>query len=50
MGKGKGSLDHKIFRIRPGAFIFEVLCDSPTLAKTALKVAASKLSIRTQLV
>ncbi len=50
MGKGKGSLDHKIVRIRPGSFIFEILCDSPTLAKSALKVASSKLSIRTQLV
>lgn len=50
MGKGKGGLDHKIVRIRPGSFIIEVLCDSPTLAKSALKVAASKLSIRTQLV
>lgn len=50
MGKGKGGLDHKILRIRPGSFIIEVLCDSPTLAKSALKVASSKLSVRTQLV
>lgn len=50
MGKGKGGLDHKLVRIRPGSFLLEVLCDSPTLAKSALKVAASKLSVRTQLV
>lgn len=50
MGKGKGGLDQKIVRIRPGSFIVEVLCNSPTLAKSALKVAASKLSVRTQLV
>ena len=48
MGKGKGALDHKIVRVRPGSFLIEVLCDSPTLAKTALKVASSKLSLRTQ--
>lgn len=50
MGKGKGGLDHKFVRIRPGSFILEILCSSPTLAKSALKVASSKLSVRTQLV
>lgn len=50
MGKGKGGLDHKIVRVRPGSFLIEVYCESPTLAKSALHVAASKLSLHSHLV
>ena len=49
MGKGKGSLHHQFLRVKPGAFLIEILCSNPILAKNALLIGASKLSLRTQL-
>src|ERR1700722_14942757 len=50
MGKGKGALDHWVAVVRPGRIIFEVGNDSPVEAKSALRLAAAKLGIKTRFV
>ena len=51
MGKGKGSISHWVFKVSPGRIIFEVKLREQTLAnvRTALRVAASKLSFKTKI-
>lgn len=50
MGKGKGSVDHYVAKIRPGRMVYEMAGIERAVAKEALELAAAKLPIRTKLV
>jgi large subunit ribosomal protein L16 len=50
MGKGKGSPEYWIARVKPGRIMFEIEGVSETIAREAFDRAAAKLSIATRLV
>jgi large subunit ribosomal protein L16 len=50
MGKGKGSLDHYVAAIKPGAILFEMDGVSLATATEALRLAAQKLPLATKTV
>ena len=50
MGKGKGAPDHWVAVVKPGRILFEVGSVPETEAQEAMKLAASKLGIRTRFV
>lgn len=50
MGKGKGSVEFWVAVVRPGRILFEVEGVSDEMAKRALKLAAAKLPVATQIV
>ena len=49
MGKGKGSVNHWVCRIKPGKIIFELDKISDKTAENVLKLASSKLPFKTKL-
>ncbi|MFN2137484.1 MAG: 50S ribosomal protein L16 [Candidatus Promineifilaceae bacterium] len=50
MGKGKGSVDHWVAVVKPGRIMFEIGGVDEDVAREALRRAAYKLPIRTQIV
>lgn len=50
MGKGKGSVDHYVAKIRPGKVMFEMDGVTRELAKKAMELAAHKLSVKTKFI
>lgn len=50
MGGGKGAVDHYVFPVRPGRVLFEVDGVSDEMGKEALRLAGSKLPVRTRIV
>ena len=50
MGKGKGTPEFWVCRVKPGRILFEVDGISAQLAKEALTLAAAKLPIKTRFV
>ncbi len=50
MGKGKGSPEYWMCRIKPGRILFEVDGVSPTLARSAFERGAAKLPVSTRVV
>ena len=50
MGKGKGAVDHYVAVVKPGRVILEVGGMEPTVAREALRLAAHKLPIKTQVI
>ncbi|MCB1124487.1 MAG: 50S ribosomal protein L16 [Verrucomicrobiae bacterium] len=50
MGKGKGSVDHWVAVIKPGAMLFEVGGVSETLARSGLRRADGKLPLKCRFV
>ena len=50
MGKGKGSPEHWVAVIKPGRVMFELAGVSEPLAREALRLAGTKLSVRTKVV
>lgn len=50
MGKGKGAVDHYVCVVRPGTVMFEMDGVEASLARTALKLAAYKLPMKTKIV
>ena len=50
MGKGKGSPEYWICRVKPGRIMFELDGVSETAAKEALSLAAAKLPMHTKVV
>ena len=50
MGKGKGSVDHYVFPVRPGRILFELDGISYEKVKEAFRLANSKLPIKTSIV
>ena len=50
MGKGKGSVDHYVAKVRPGKVIFEMDGVEKALARKAMSLASYKLSVKTKFV
>ena len=50
MGSGKGSPEHWVAVVKPGRVMFELAGVPEPLAKEALRLAGSKLSVRTKFV
>lgn len=50
MGSGKGSLDHFVAVVKPGRILFELEGVAPEIAKESLRLAASKLSVKTRFI
>jgi large subunit ribosomal protein L16 len=50
MGKGKGNVDHWICKIKPGRVLFEVGGVPESGSREALRLAASKLPLRTRFI
>jgi large subunit ribosomal protein L16 len=50
MGKGKGSPELWVVRVKPGRIMFEIDGVAPELAKEALRLGAAKLPVRTRVV
>ena len=50
MGKGKGSPELWVCRVKPGRIMFEIDGVAPDLAKEALRLGAAKLPVRTRVV
>jgi large subunit ribosomal protein L16 len=50
MGKGKGSPEYWVAVVKPGTVMFELGGIDKTLAEGAMKLAGSKLPIRTKFV
>ncbi len=50
MGKGKGAVEQWVALVKPGRIIYEVEGVSDHMAKTALRLAGSKLPVPTQIV
>ena len=50
MGSGKGSPEHWVAVVKPGRVMFELAGVPEPLAKEALRLAGSKLSVRTRIV
>lgn len=50
MGKGKGSTDHWIARVREGRVIYEVHTSNKDISKQILKACSVKLPIKTRVI
>lgn len=50
MGSGKGAVDHWVAMVKPGRMLFEMSDVSEDVAKEAMRLAASKLPIKTKFV
>ena len=50
MGKGKGSVDRWVCKVKPGRVMFELDGVSEEIAREALRLAAMKLPVKTRVV
>lgn len=50
MGKGKGSTDAWVARVKPGRILYEMEGVPRELAREAMRLAANKLSVKTRFV
>ena len=50
MGKGKGSPDHWVARVKPGRILFELEGVPIELARRAMQLASAKLPVKTKFV
>ena len=50
MGKGKGSVERWVARVKPGRVMFEIAGVPEEVAREALRLAGSKLSVKTKFV
>ncbi|WP_435256591.1 50S ribosomal protein L16 [Thioclava sp. FR2] len=50
MGKGKGSVDRWVAKVKPGRIMFEIDGVSETIAREALRLGAMKLPVTTRVV
>jgi large subunit ribosomal protein L16 len=48
MGKGKGQPEHWVATVRPGNILFELDGVTESVARESLRLAATKLPIRTK--
>jgi len=48
MGKGKGSVDHWVARVKKNQMVFELTGVNAKQAKLAFKLAADKLPLKTE--
>ena len=50
MGKGKGSVELWVCRVKPGRIMFEIDGVTDAVAREALRLGAAKLSVKTKIV
>lgn len=50
MGNGKGNVDHYVFEVRPGKMLYEIVGTEPKVAVEALRLASTKLPVKTTVV
>ena len=50
MGKGKGSVDHFVARVKQGRMLFEMDGVAESVAKEAMRLAAHKMSVKCKFV
>ncbi|MBR3133871.1 MAG: 50S ribosomal protein L16 [Clostridia bacterium] len=50
MGKGKGAVERWVARVKPGRVMFEIAGVPEDVAREALRLAGSKLSVKTKFV
>ncbi|GAA6149724.1 50S ribosomal protein L16 [Pseudooceanicola nitratireducens] len=50
MGKGKGSVDRWVCKVKPGRMMFEIDGVNEDIAREALRLAAMKLPVKTRVV
>lgn len=50
MGKGKGSPDHFVAKVKPGRVLFEMDGVDEVVARRALRLGSDKLSVRTKFI
>lgn len=50
MGKGKGSVDHFVFKCKPGRVIFEIDGVDREVAEEAMRLASYKLPVKTKFI
>ncbi len=50
MGKGKGNVESWVAPVRPGTVLFELDGVSESMARSALRLAAAKLPVRTRFI
>jgi large subunit ribosomal protein L16 len=50
MGSGKGAIEEYVALVKPGVIMFEIGGVSEEIAKSAMKKAAAKLSVKTEFV
>ncbi len=50
MGKGKGNVEYWVALVQPGRVLFEIEGVTPDVARAAMRLAASKLPIKTAFV
>ena len=50
MGSGKGAVDHWVAVVKPGRIMFEIAGVPEEIAREALRLASSKLPIKTTVV
>ena len=50
MGKGKGNIDHWIFKIKPGFLLCEIITDQIEIAKKALASVIKRVSLKVKIV
>jgi large subunit ribosomal protein L16 len=50
MGKGKGGVDHWVFKVKPGYVLCEIITDNHEIAISALETVQKKLNIKTKII
>ena len=50
MGKGKGSVDHWVAKVKPGRILFEIDGVDPEIAREAFRLAKYKLPVKTTII
>jgi large subunit ribosomal protein L16 len=50
MGSGKGSVEHYVFKVKPGRVLFELQGVSGDVAREALRLASMKLPIKCNII
>jgi large subunit ribosomal protein L16 len=50
MGKGKGNVNHWIFKVKPGFVLCEIITDQIKIAKKALILLKKKMNIKTRII
>jgi large subunit ribosomal protein L16 len=50
MGKGKGNVDHHIFKVKAGIIIYEIETKFTSISIKALKLAQRRLPFKTKII
>ena len=50
MGKGKGNIDHWVFKVKPGFVLFEIETEFRSLAIKALKLVQIRISLDSKII